>query len=386
MFTQLFRTIDGGVPRRTRRAVPSARSLARSVAGSGLLDALTAPHGVDRYLELLRPSLSLRDLRAEVVHVRRQTTDSVTVRLRPNRQWRGFQAGQFVAVTVEIDGVRRTRCYSPANSSSAGDGCLELTVRAHPHGLVSRHLYEVARPGLVVGLAAADGDFTLPAIRPKQLLLVSGGSGITPVLSMLRTLCDEGHGDPITFLHYARSPRAVTYRYELAAIVERHPNVRVVHVYTRGRSQGLRHAHFSRAQLTALAPELLGAPAYVCGPPALIEAVRDLWAAEGAQDNVFTESFLPVRVLPPAEGVSGTVRFRGSATTAENSGATLLEQAEAAGLRPRHGCRMGICHTCTCRKLSGHVRNVHSGELSSPEEQDIQICVSVPAGDVELDL
>ena len=387
MFTQLWRITDGRAAapaRNARRSLPSARSLARSVAGSSLLDVLAGPHGVDRYLELVRPRLSLHDLRAEVVHARRQTPDSVTLRLRPNGQWRGFEPGQFVTVTVEVDGVRRSRCYSPANS--AHDGHIELTLRAHAHGLVSRHLRDLARPGLVVGLAPAEGDFVLPRTRPSRLLLVSGGSGITPVLSMLRTLCDEGHSEPVTFLHYARGPRHATYRSELAAIMQRNPNVKVVHVYTREPATGAAHGHFSRAQLTKLAADCLGAPAYVCGPPALIDAVRDLWTREGAEANFHSESFLPVRVAAPPDGVSGTVRFSSSALQADNSGAPLLEQAEAAGLRPAHGCRMGICHTCTCRKLSGHVRNVHTGELSSAEEQDIQICVSVPAGDVELDL
>jgi ferredoxin-NADP reductase len=247
---------------------------------------------------------------------------------------------------------------------------------------VSRHLSETARPGLVVGLSPAAGDFVLPDERPERLLLVSGGSGITPVLSMLRTLCDEGHADPVTFLHYARSERSAPYRAELAALTQRHPNVRLVHVYTEGR----RRAHFTRAQLNRLAPGMLGAPAFVCGPRPLIDAVAKVWSKEGATDRVFHESFQPARVAPVPGDASGSVSFRTSATSAPNSGATLLEQAEAAGLRPRHGCRMGICHTCTCHKVAGHVRNVHTGELSSAEPGDIQICVSVPAGDVELDL
>jgi ferredoxin-NADP reductase len=382
VFTQLLRTVDVARPTGSRRGLPSPRSVARSVVASPLLDALTAPHGVDRYLELVRPTFSLRELRAEVVHVRRQTTDSVTLRLRPNRQWRGFAAGQSLAVTVEIDGVRRTRSYSLANSQHAADGCLELTVRAHPHGLVSRHLYDTARPGLVLALAPAAGDFVLPARRPDRLLLVSGGSGITPVLSMLRTLCDEDRVPAVTFLHYARDERSAPYRAELAALVQRHPNVRVVHVYTEGR----RRRHFSRAQLNRLAPDALGAPAYVCGPPALVQAVRRVWTREGAAERVFHESFLPVRVQPVPGDASGTVSFHATGTSVASSGVTLLEQAEAAGLRPLHGCRMGICHTCTCRKLAGQVRNVHTGELSSAEPEDIQICVSVPAGDVQLDL
>ena len=111
----------------------------RRVLGSSLLEALAAPHGVDRYLELVHPTWSLHAARAEVVEVRRQTTDSVTLALRPNENWEGFSTGQFVRLTVEIDGVRHTRCYSPACSEHAS-GHIEITVKAHPEGRVSGFL------------------------------------------------------------------------------------------------------------------------------------------------------------------------------------------------------------------------------------------------------
>ena len=129
------------------------RRLGRRLLGSGLLEALAAPHGVDRYLELIRPSWSLREARAEVIEVRRQTADSVTLTLRPNENWKGFSTGQFVRLTVEIDGVRHTRCYSPACSEHAPDR-IEITVKAHPEGQVSGFLNRAARPGMVVGLSA----------------------------------------------------------------------------------------------------------------------------------------------------------------------------------------------------------------------------------------
>lgn len=379
MFTHLLSTSPPPV------SAPAVRRLARRLAGSGLLEALAAPHGVDRYIELIVPSLSLHDLRAEILDVRRPTPQSAMLRLRPNGLWRGFHAGQFVSMTVEIDGVRRTRCYSPANSRHAPRGELKLTVRSHSHGLVSQYLYEDARPGMVVELAQADGDFTLPASRPERLLLISGGSGITPVMSMLRTLCEEGHGAPVTFLHYARRERDIPYRSELKELSARHANVRVAYVCTREPGGGPR-GRLTRTQLRALEPSHLESEVYVCGPPSLIAATRTLWSREGLQERVHSESFLPPR--PPARvGESGgSVRFAASGIEVPSDGGTLLEQAERAGLSPAYGCRMGICHTCTCTKLAGTVRNLNSGELSSGEEQEIQICVSAPAGDVELDL
>jgi ferredoxin-NADP reductase len=363
---------------------PAARRLVRRLGGSGLFEALAAPHGVDRYLELLRPGLSLHDPRAEIVDVAHRTPASVTLRLRPNGAWRGFRAGQFVAVTVEIDGVRRTRCYSPASSQHAVDGELELTIRAHPEGLLSRHLHRHARPGAVVDLAQAQGDFVLPMRQPERLLLISGGSGITPVMSMLRTLCDERRDTPLTFLHYARRAQDVPYLAELDQLASRHPNVRIATACTRESRRGLR-GHLTRAQLRAVEPAYRQAEVYVCGPPGLIAATRALWARDGQPERVHSESFLPPR-LPAAAGASGRVRFARSGIELAGSALTLLEQAERADLSPAHGCRMGICHTCTCRKLTGRVRNITSGELSSSEEEEIQICVSVPDGDVELDL
>ena len=361
------------------------RGLARRLAGSSLLGALTAPHGVDRYLELVLPSFSLHDLRAEVVEVRCRTPDSVTLRLRPNGLWRGFIAGQSVSLTVEIDGVRRTRCYSPATSEHAGDGELELTIRVHPEGLVSRYLRAHAHPGMIVELAQPGGDFVLATPRPERLLLISGGSGITPVMSMLRTLCDEGHDAPVTFLHYARHEHEVAYRTELEELASLHANVRVAFVHTRGRAGDL-HGHLTRAQLHAIDRRYRQAEVYVCGPPGLIAATRALWASDGLPERVHCESFLPTRVRATPGEAHGSVRFATSDVEVAGGAMTLLEHAEQAGLTPAYGCRMGICHTCTCRKLTGQVRNINSGELSSSEENDIQICVSVPVGDVELDL
>ena len=212
----------------TNRPQPPLRLLR-----SPLIDVLVGPHGIDRYLELIRPELTVRDARAKVIDVRRQTPRSVTVTLKPNSAWSGFRAGQFVRVGVEIDGVRRTRTYSPACSERGG--LLELTVTTHPDGLVSRHLRENCRPGTVLHLGPAQGNFALPEPRSARLVLISGGSGITPVMSMLRTLCDEGHDRPVEFIHYARTARDWLYRPELELLAARHRNLTVEYVATRER-------------------------------------------------------------------------------------------------------------------------------------------------------
>jgi ferredoxin-NADP reductase len=341
----------------------------RRLLGSPVVDLLVGPHGIDRYLELIRPELTIRDARAELVATRRQTERSVTLTLRPNRAWTGFRAGQFVRVGVEIDGVRRTRMYSPASSEHDREA-LELTVTTHPEGVVSRHLRDHAAAGMIVHLGDAQGDFVLPDPRPDRLVLISGGSGITPVLSMVRTLCDEGHDGEVSFVHYARTAADWLYREELEALAAQHPRLTVEYVATREGG-----ARFSAR------PEHLGATAAVCGPPSLIEAVR---AAYG--DGVLAESFTPPSLTVSGEAASGTLRFLRSNAEAPIAAGTLLEQAERAGLSPEFGCRMGICRTCTCRKAAGTVRNLLTGELSDEEDEDIQLCISLPESDVALEI
>lgn len=340
--------------------------------GSDLLDLLTGPHGVDRYTELVAPTWTLGEARAKVVDVRRTTARSVTLTLAPNESFTAaVKAGQYVNLTVEIDGRRFTRCYSPANAEGAGH--LELTIGRHDGGLVSNHLYQHARRGMVVGLAGVGGDFVLPAQRPRRILFVSGGSGITPVMAMLRTLVAEGHPGEIAFIHYARTADEACYRAELAGL----SGVRVLHGYTRS-GDGDLVGRFDAAHLAAAMPS--PDAVFVCGPTVLVDAVRSHC------DNVYTESFVPPSFEAPANPSGGRVTFSDSGVDVVDDGRPLLEQAESAGLSPENGCRMGICHTCTRRKTAGTVRNLITGAVSTGPDEDVQICVSVPVGDVDLSL
>jgi stearoyl-CoA 9-desaturase NADPH oxidoreductase len=362
----------------TQRSQTSRRSFAKTfrdrILGSDLVDLLTGPHGVDRYTELVDPTWTQGEARAKVVDVRRTTPRSVTLTLAPNASFTSnhtFKAGQYVNVSLEIDGRRHTRCYSPANVE--GSTTLELTVGRHDGGLVSNYLYEQARRGMVVGLSGVGGDFVLPAQRPRRILLVSGGSGITPVLAMLRTLVAEGHDGEIAFVHYARTPAEACYREELAEM----RGVRVLYGFTRSGSGEL-DGRFGPQHLAAAMPE--PDAVFVCGPTALVDAVREHC------DNVYTESFVPPVITAPANPSGGRITFADSGVDVVDDGRSLLEQAESAGLTPENGCRMGICHTCTRRKVSGTVRSLTTGAVSTAPDENIQICVSVPVGDVDLSL
>ncbi|MCA2208835.1 MULTISPECIES: ferredoxin reductase [Nocardia] len=357
-----------------------------------LVQTLTTPHPLDRYLELVSPALTARELRAEVTHVSRAVPGSVTLTLRTSRRWRGHKAGQYIQIGVLIDGVRHVRCYSPIDPEGGSDRFLQLTVKAHPGGLVSNYLHDHAEPGMVVNLEPASGVFALPEQRPAKVLLISGGSGITPVLSMLRTLDAEAYTGEVTFLHYARQPEMIPHRAELAAIANRRPNFRVEYrfpvepgtVVNGETSTG--SGFFDYDELERVAPWFADAQTFVCGPPPLMNAVKNIFEAEGLADRVHSEEFTLTTVpLDPSEA-TGTVTFSGSDVAAENNGSSLLEQAESAGLTPEYGCRMGICFSCTATKVSGCTRNLRTGELDADPDKQIQICVNAPVGDVDIAL
>ncbi|WP_410596236.1 ferredoxin reductase [Amycolatopsis sp. lyj-23] len=348
----------------------------RRVRGlASLAEALLTPHGMDRYLELVDPMLVRREIRGLVTAVRKQTPDTVTLTVKPSRAWPGFTAGQYVRVQVEIDGVRRTRCYSPCGSQY--DGELEFTVKEQ--GLVSGHLNRAIGVGSVVNLSTPDGTFTLPAARPDRVLLIAGGSGITPVLAMVRTLVAEGHPGEIVFVQYSNGPADALYRTELAELAARHPGLRVVHAHTHEKGGDLT-GFFTLAHLERVAPWFRDAETFVCGPKPLMDAVR-----EELGERVHTEEFTPPALTFDTADAEGRVRFKRSGRECANSGKPLLEQAEEAGLSPEHGCRMGICFSCTQLKTAGRVRNARTGEVSGDEDEEIQLCISVPVGDVEID-
>lgn len=347
-------------------------TLTRRMSRSPLLNLLTGPHGVDRYTEIVDPTWTRGQARARVVAVRRQTPRSVTLTLQPNRAFAGFRAGQHINLSVEIDGRRRTRCYSPA--SAEGSPLIELTIGRHDDGLVSNFLCDHAKAGMVVGLDSVGGDFVMPAERPQRILFVSGGSGITPVLSMLRTLRAEGFRGEIAFVHYARSAAEACYRQELGAMT----GVRVLRGYTRDAAGSDLHGRFGPAHVAAAMPD--PDAVFVCGPAVLLEAVRALFP------DACSESFVPPDFTVDTETSGGTITFVDTGVQVVDDGQPLLAQAEAAGLNPESGCRMGICHSCTRFKQSGAVRNLITGAVSTAEGEDIQLCVTAPVGDVTIDL
>jgi ferredoxin-NADP reductase len=329
------------------------------------------------YLDLVDPLRSGAALRGRIEAIEPETRDAATIVIRPGRDWLPHTPGQYVRIGIDVDGVRLWRAYSITSVLGRPDGCFTVTVKAIPEGKVSNHLVRRARPGTVVQLDQATGDFVLPAQRPAKALFVTAGSGITPVMGMLRNHVHEQ--EDVVVVHSAPTADDVIFGVELREL-SRTGRIRLVERHTA--TEGLLDA----AALAELVPDLADRATWACGPVGMLEALEEHWAAEGMADRLYTERFRP-RVLVTGEG--GTVSFSRSGRTLDVDAATpILDAAEDAGLLMPSGCRMGICYGCVLPLREGAVRDLRTGEITTAAPGDgvlVQTCISAAAGACDID-
>ncbi len=356
-------------PKRLRSVVSALTSLAETVA---------TPLVPADYLDLVAPLRSGADLRGRVLSVEPETADAVTVTIRPGRGWSGHRAGQYVRIGVDVDGVRQWRAYSLTSGPDVADGSLAITVKAIPNGRVSTHVVRQLRPGAILHLDQAAGDFVLPRRLPRRVLFVTAGSGVTPVMGMLRHHLD-GLPD-VVVVHSAPTPADVVFGAELRELAAA-GRIRLVERHTA--SVGL----LRTAELDELVPDWRDRQTWGCGPTGLLDALEQHWADAGLTDRLHTERFRPV-VITTGEG--GTLTFARQGRVVESDGtAPILDAGEDAGVTMPSGCRMGICFGCVVGLTEGAVRDLRNGELTTATPGDgvrIQTCVSAAAGPCTIDL
>ncbi len=339
---------------------------------------LTTPLLPDDYADLIDPLASRTQLRARLVSVLPETPDSVTLVLRPSRGWRTHIPGQYLRLGVDVDGVRQWRAYSLTSDPTRRDGLISVTVKAIPDGKVSTYLVRSARPGVLLHLAPAGGEFVLPTPAPERLLFLTAGSGITPVMGMLRSL---GAGSDVVLVHSAPSARDVIFAVELQQMAAA-GRIRLVqrHTDTDGK--------LDPADLEVLVPDWAQRQTWACGPIGLLDAAELHWEQADLARNLHVERFRPAVLV--ADGEGGEVTFTAAGVSVESDGSTpLLDVGEKAGVLMPSGCRMGICFGCVVPLRSGVVRDLRNGDLTTANEGDgvlIQTCVSASAGACQIDL
>ena len=341
------------------------------------------PNWIDFVLEHVDPMLSVSRTRARITAIVYETADIRTFVLRPNRHFRGFAPGQYVPVRVTLGGVVHERCYSL--TGPPGAPTLSITVKRVEGGVVSTWLHDHARPGDVVELGDADGSFTLPDPLPAKLLFIAGGSGVTPVCSLIRAALHSNPRAEIALLYFARSASDFAFGDLFEGLASVHPGFQYIAIAEVAGPNTPIVGRFDAEQLRRFVPDYADREAFLCGPPGLMRAVRELFDTEGRRDRLRSESFGPAPHAA-SELTDAPVTFRRSQRTVVNNRANLLETAEAAGLKPANGCRIGICKTCVCTKVSGVVRDRVTGALDHEANSRIRICVSEPVGPVTLEL
>jgi stearoyl-CoA 9-desaturase NADPH oxidoreductase len=363
-----------------RGAAPRVSEGRRRVMG--LVRSFTSPLLPDDYLELINPLWSSREMRGRIERVERETPNAVTVLIKPGWEWPGHKPGQYVRLGIEVDGVHHWRAYSLTSEPDRADGCIAITPKLVEGGKVSPFLFGGVRPGTIVRLGGVEGTFVLPNPLPPQLLLVSAGSGITPIMSMLRSLAARQALADVVHVHSAHSAEQVIFARELSELQAHHLGYRL-HLRLTGE-----HGRVTPDQLDQLCPDWPRRETFLCGPAGMLEAVSERYEREGVQRRLHMERFQPdTRVGDGERGSGGVIRFRASGIEASSDGEQpILMAGEQAGASLPYGCRMGICHTCVGRLCSGQVRDLRTGQVHGQAGEMLRTCVNAPEGAVEIDL
>ncbi|TDU32315.1 ferredoxin-NADP reductase [Panacagrimonas perspica] len=349
------------------------------------LQPLVSPPVFDFWASRFSPAASWDRVLAKVVARRVESRDAVTLELRANRHFKGLRPGQHVNVTAEVGGARLTRSYSPSLLSADGRR-LSITVRQVDGGKLSTQLCQNAQVGDVVELGAAFGDMTWTDTAPGSRLLLAAGSGITPMISLIRSAVTTGTALDVDLVYWARRRDELCFVDELRDLATRMPGLRCHFVLTRETElrDGEHAGRPNQELLLRLVPDLAHRQVFACGPDGFVETVRELLATRVAQFH--SESFTPRTVLAAATGTVRVELTRSRRTFEIPAGMPLLAALESQGLRPAYGCRMGLCNTCACGKSAGSTQNVVDGSTDAEPTSALRICVNRAASDLILDL
>jgi ferredoxin-NADP reductase len=341
---------------------------------------LTTPLAPDDYLTLINPLWTTRELRGEIVKVIPETEDAATVVIRPGWGWSyEHHAGQYVGIGIQIKGKFHWRSYSVSSPPERDGKTFTITVRAMPEGFLSEHLVSGLEPGTIIRLALPNGDFVLPNPPPAKILFLVGGSGITPVMAMLRTLSRRGTVPDVVLSYSSPTADRMIFREELHDLLEKHPTL-VLHERETD-TEGM----LELEQLVDLCPDWREREVWACGPGPMLDAAETFWEEAGLEESLHLERFSLNFEGDGGEG--GSITFQNSNKSVEVDGATtVLEAGESAGVGMPYGCRAGICHTCTLTMISGKVRDLRNGDEFDQPNENIQTCITVPVGECVLNI
>lgn len=309
-----------------------------------------------------------------------------------------YQPGQFLTIEVEHEGKRIKRSYTIASSPTVRD-YLEITVKREEHGKVSRILHDQVQEGALLDISAPAGKFTFTGEEADSIVLIGGGVGITPLMSVVRYLTDRGWPKPIYLLYCCRTTKDFIFQEELEYLQRRYPNLSVIATMTResGTVWMGPTGRLTPDLISSSVPDLEQQRVHICGPGPMMEAVKSMLAELGVPTSqVFTEAFgTPKKKTggPKASdellgGKSATVTFATSAVTAPIPATeSVLDVADANGVDIDNSCRNGTCGSCKVKLLQGEVSmEVEDGlDTGDKEKGWILACQAMVKKDVVVD-
>lgn len=332
---------------------------------------------------------------AEVVAIDRENADAVSLWLRPNSRFAGFEAGQHVNLSVTINGVAHTRSYSFSNAPAA-NGLLRVTIKQTATGLVSRFAVNEMTVGSIVELGDVFGDMTLANTQPglnaerPTMLLLAAGSGITPMMSLVESLEAQAWPADVTLMSWARNADDVLFDAAMktkAAASEGH--FRYVRLLESGAdlAAGDLAGRPSAEQFAHMNLDLAATDVYACGPDGFMTALRGILGE--SPKSFHAESFTPMSLTVDenAEVKTFVITLTRSNRTLEvTNNKPLLKALQEQGINPPHGCGMGICNTCSCEKLTGTTQNMQNKSVCGSSNTALRLCINAAQGPVALDL
>ena len=332
--------------------------------------------------------------------VRQETHDVRTFVFSPARPGSfRFTPGQFLTFTFEIDGQPVSRCYTISSSPTRPDRAT-ITVKRVPGGPVSNWLHDTLRPGDTVRALGPLGSFSCFAHPATKYLFLSGGSGLTPLMSMARAYYDLGEDCDIAFVHNARTPADLVFRDELSTMARHLPRFRFAPICETDAANEAWPGYRGRISLPLLrliAPDFAEREIFTCGPSPYMAAVRGLLTDAGFDmAHYHEESFVFAGLLAEeaaepvflADQAAFQVSFaRSNCTVACEADTMILAAARRAGLKLPSSCTKGICGTCKSTLVSGSVDMKHGGGIRQREidRGQILICCSKPLTDLVID-
>ena len=343
--------------------------------------ALSSPLLPDDYLELFNPLWSTRELRGRVERIETETPDAATIVIKPGYDWERHEPGQYLRIGVDVNGVRHWRAYSLTSDPDREDGHITITIKNVDEGKVSPYLVRGRREGIIVGLGGVEGDFTLPDPVPDKMLFLSAGSGVTPIMSMLRHLDRRDALDDVVAIHSAPKEEEVIFSSQLRDIDARHEGFRL-HLQLTKEQGRLEPGH-----LDDLVPDWQERETFLSGPSGMLDAMEEHWKEHGCDERLRMERFQPKIGHDIEEGKGGTIVFKKSDVETQCDGSTpILVAGEEEGLDLPYGCREGICHTCVGKLVSGQIRDLRNGDVHGNAGENVRTCIHAPEGPVEIEL